>query len=135
MEKLTITKFVAKDKKKDGTKYVWPSGDEYTMLFLQTREHGDMWFSCAGQSWNKGWKTGDTIEVEVEHSADGKWHNLKKSDPMSELSKAVFRHEKEISELKKEVALLKTYMAPDREELPLPENTTSATEDDIELPF
>ena len=114
--KLTITKLVEKSTKKDGTPFVWPSGDKYSMFYIKTREHGDTLLSCPKSGWNQSWKEGSVVEAVVEESVSKgvTYLNLKKPDPTAGLLD-------QVNKLAERVASLEAW----KESFTIPNNTTA----------
>ena len=40
-------------------------GKDYVSLGIQTEQHGDKWINGFGNNFNKDWKQGDEVEIEV----------------------------------------------------------------------
>lgn len=117
--KLTLTKVIRKDTDKDGNKLITKDGRPWTRLAIQAQEYGQNWVTGFSSPWNQNWKEGDVVEADVEDTADGKYHNLKRPDPVARLAERVLA-------LEKDVAGLKTLLDPQREE---------KTVRDTDLPF
>jgi hypothetical protein len=59
LKTVTITRISRKDK-------VSQAGKSYVSLGLQTQEYGDKWLSGFDGAQTRGWKEGDTVEIEIE---------------------------------------------------------------------
>lgn len=90
MTQVKITRVLVSDKKKDGTPYISKEGRPYSKLGLQTEEYGDRWLSGFVGSWNKDWKVGSVVELDLLENvgSDGtKYLNFSKPDPITELTR------------------------------------------------
>lgn len=63
MEKVTLTRVFATDKKKDGTPLMSKKGKPYTRMGIQCKEHGEKWISGFKNADNSEWKEGDVVEL------------------------------------------------------------------------
>ena len=76
--KITITRIGRKAEDKDGEPYKTQDGRPFTRLSIQVQEYGDKWLSGFTGFWNKDWKEGDEIDIEVEKK--GEYLNIKQID-------------------------------------------------------
>ena len=95
MEKILLTKVYRSDKDKDGNPLKTRDGRTYTRLGVQAKEYGEKWLSGFDSFWNKDWKEGMVVGVEVEETMSGSktYLNITKPDPLKELEERVKRLE------------------------------------------
>jgi len=91
---LKIIKVYRSWKDKEGTSLKTKDGREFERVAIKVNEYGDKWVSGFGGFWNKDWKEGDTINVDVEEK--GQYLNFKRIDPVQELRDVVFGLEKRV---------------------------------------
>lgn len=68
--KLTITFVGRYTTKKDGSPLIGANGKPYTSLRLKANEYGDKFLSGFDNAQTRGWKVGDTVEVDVEQKGE-----------------------------------------------------------------
>lgn len=101
--KLKIEKLYRSSKDKQGNPLKTSDGRAYERVAIKCFGYGEgKWISGFSADWNKGWREGDEVEVEVEQR--GEYLNFKKADKVSglenrlqELEDAVFALEKRIT--------------------------------------
>ena len=83
IEKVTITKFSATDKKKDGTDCVTKHGKKFWKAGIQTKEYGEEWLN--GLIFKEvNWVEGDVVDIEVKKEEYNGKESLKFRVPKSE---------------------------------------------------
>ena|SRR3990167_6499118 len=95
--KVKITQLYRSFNKKDGTPLVNKKGNPYERVSIKTDQHGEVWIGGFGDSANKEWKIGDTIDVEI--AQNGVYWNFKEPN-QTDVLKAT------IENLKAEIKLL-----------------------------
>lgn len=85
--KLSINKIYRSYNDKNGKPLMTKDGRPYERVAIQTKEHGSSWLSGFGGGYNRNWKVGDVVEVEVEQ--DGQYLNFKRPDPIKKLKERV----------------------------------------------
>lgn len=98
IEKLTITKIYRSWEDKNRQPLKTSDGRPYERVAIQAQERGISWISGFGGDWNKNWRKGDTIEVDVEPK--GQYLNFRRPDKLKQLEdemrNIVFNLEKRI---------------------------------------
>lgn len=93
--KLTLTKVYRSDKDKNGKPLVSKKDQKpYTKIAIKCQEYGERWLSGFGAKWNDYWNEGDIVEAEVEEN--GEYLNLKRINPLADLTKRVLALEKAV---------------------------------------
>ena len=95
IQKLKITKIFKSDKDKNGKLLVTKDGRAYSKLAIKTQEYGDKWISGFLSYWNKDWIEGQVVGAVVEPNGD--FLNLKKPDPVAELTERLAELEKNMA--------------------------------------
>lgn len=72
IKELTLTQISRFDKGTDGQPYMSKTGKPYTCVRIKAAEYGEQWLSGFGGSWNKDWKIGDQVTVNVEEKPNPK---------------------------------------------------------------
>lgn len=62
--KINITKVIAKDTKKDGTKLIGKNGKPYFLVGIQTKEHAEKWINGFTQHAPTDWE-GKEMELDI----------------------------------------------------------------------
>lgn len=65
-----LTRVFRTTTRKDGSPLVGSNGLPYTILRIQTNEHGAAWLSGFENESTKAWKEGDTVEIEIEKNGE-----------------------------------------------------------------
>ena len=120
---LHLTKVGRYTTDKEGKALVTSDGRPYTRLLIRTQEYGDKVISGFGASWNESWKDGQTVEAEVKPTADGKYLNLVKPDPIADLCKLYNKLERRVWALEEKTTIIND------------DNQTTVTINDKDLPF
>lgn len=90
--KLTITKLYINDKGKDGKPFMGKNGP-YSKIAIKTTEYGpDKYVTGFVGAWNANWRVGDVVDCDIEENGD--FLNMKRPDPLAELTKRVEEIEK-----------------------------------------
>jgi hypothetical protein len=91
---MIILKIYRSWKDKDNKPLKTSDGREYERVAIQTKEYGSKWISGFGGNWNRNWKEGDNIDIEIEEK--GQYLNFKRPDPLKALEERVARIEAEL---------------------------------------
>ncbi len=98
IKKLTLTKVYRSTKNKDGQELLTKDGRPYEKLGIKTKEYGDKWLSGFGNQFNKNWREGNVVEVDVEQK--GEYLNFKGLIPIDLLAARVAKLENDFAAFK-----------------------------------
>lgn len=120
-----LTKIYRSYKNKQGEEYKTKDGKVYERVSIQTQEYGDKWLSGFGGSFNKDWKVGDKVDIEIVQN--GEFLNFSKVDDKVLIVRRLEKLEKDFEVLRKFLT-----SAPTKTEPAEPEDYPGPAE---EVPF
>lgn len=101
---VTITRINRRDKNKEGVPYTGKYGP-YSLVGLQTQEHGAQWLQGFSNPTNDRWGEGDQVEIEVEKKMWNGKETLNFSSPSP-----IKVMEQKIVDLTKRLEFIEAYM-------------------------
>jgi len=108
--KVTITKIFTTDKDKQGNPLKSKKGAPYTRMSIKTAEHGDKWVSGFQNADNKGWKEGDTVEVNIKEN--GEYLNFETPKKEDEVMAELLKIKTMMARMGLDIQIIKESVAP-----------------------